>query len=86
MTEKAKEIVTARGRPSGIAITMTVTAVITAKVKSVKVAPSQGFLKVARVLSKITLPSPRMRAKMKNLNPILANWLAIASSFYCKGV
>jgi len=30
MTEKAKDIVTARGRPSGIAITMTVTAVMTA--------------------------------------------------------
>jgi hypothetical protein len=51
MTEKAKEIVTARGRPSGIAITMTVTAVITANVKSVKVAPSQGLAKGARVLS-----------------------------------
>jgi hypothetical protein len=86
MTEKAKEIVTARGRPSGIAITMTVTAVITAKLKSVKVAPSHGLALGARVLSKTHLPTPRRRAKRKNLKPILASWLAIPSSFCCRGV
>ena len=41
ITENAKDIVTARGSPSGIAITMTVTAVIIAYRKSVKVDPSQ---------------------------------------------
>lgn len=51
MTENAKEIVTASGRPSGIAITITVTAVIKAQRKSLIVLSSQALDGLARVLS-----------------------------------
>jgi hypothetical protein len=53
MTENAKDIVTARGRPSGIAITITVTAVRTALTMSERVAVTgdQGLGKGAKVLS-----------------------------------
>ena len=63
MTEKAKDIVTARGRPSGIAITMTVTAVMTAYRKSVRAVPSHNFYPT--VLSKTALPHPRTKATRK---------------------
>jgi hypothetical protein len=63
MTEKAKDIVTARGRPSGIAITMTVTAVITAKRKSYTADASQLF--VSTVLTQIVRPQPRTKHKRK---------------------
>jgi hypothetical protein len=63
MTEKAKEIVTARGRPSGIAITITVTAVITAYRKSVKVYPSQPLFPT--VLTQIVRPQPSTNDKRK---------------------
>ena len=84
ITENAKEIVTARGRPSGIAITITVTAVIIAYRKSVKVDPSQCLFPT--VLTQIVLPQPRTNAKRKKQKPIFASQFAIASSFYCRGV
>jgi len=69
MTENAKEIVTARGRPSGMTTTITVTAVIRVYKKSLTVFPSHGFGSAARVLSKIVLPNPRTIDKQKTLKP-----------------
>jgi hypothetical protein len=63
ITENAKEIVTARGRPSGIAITITVTAVMIAERKSYRDDPSHNLLPT--VLSKTTLPQPRTKANRK---------------------
>ena len=85
MTEKANDMVTASGRPSGIAMTMTVTAVIIAYKKSVTASRSH-YLVLKRTLSAMHLEIPNRRARQKNLNPNFASSLAIASSFYCNGV
>jgi hypothetical protein len=72
MTEKANEMVTASGRPSGIAMTITVTAVIRAYKKSVTVSPSHCLV-LKRTLSATHLEKPNSREIKKNLNPIFAS-------------
>jgi hypothetical protein len=43
-------------------------------------------LVLKRTLSTTHLEIPKSREIKKNLNPIFASSLAIASSFYCRGV
>ena len=89
MTEKAKDIVTARGKPSGTAITTTVTPVIKADRKASMVFEnsqiSDASPSAVRFVKTIR-PQPRRKATMAKRAPNLARELAIDSSFYWSGV
>jgi hypothetical protein len=83
MTENAKEMVTARGRPSGTAITITFTDVINASKKMARAyLKSQGFATSGqKMLVRMIFPHPTARVMDAAMTPILARELAIFSSF-----
>jgi|LauGreDrversion4_2_1035121.scaffolds.fasta_scaffold1032681_1 hypothetical protein len=84
MTEKAKEIVTARGRPSGTAITTTVTPVIKAARKASMVFENSQIYDVSPSAVRFVImirPHPRRKATTAKRAPNFARELAIPSNF-----
>ena len=82
MTEKAKDIVTASGRPSGTAITMTVTPRMKASMKALInfLASNLSTSSLKKAVRRIR-PLARKKASRAKMTPYLASEFAIDSSF-----
>jgi len=85
-TEKAKEIVTASGRPSGTATTIIVTAMIKAFKKSEIFYGSAIVRSLYRKIAQSILTTKAIKVRAATDPPILPIMSAIDSSLVCRGV
>jgi len=82
-TEKAREIVTDRGRPSGIAITITATP----RMKNLRISMICLVSKLLSIIrSMVNLRIRMKKIRMAEMRPNLPISLAMVSNFYYKGV
>ena len=85
-TEKARPIVTARGRPSGMATTTIVIPRMKALSTSAIFWLSVRLRSYSQKIANIVLTHTMMKTRMATANPSLPIWFAIVSSLFCSGV
>ena len=86
MTEKAREIVTAKGRPSGTATTTIVMEIIKKDTKLLRVSMVSKSLFSLRRVETIMLMVIAMNVRTLTYTPILPISFAIVSSLHWRGV
>mmetsp|Transcript_6400 Transcript_6400/g.5708 ORF Transcript_6400/g.5708 Transcript_6400/m.5708 type:complete len:236 (-) Transcript_6400:507-1214(-) len=86
MTEKAKAMVTARGRPSGTATTITVMAIIRKETKAERVSMWRSSAVSSRAVEMMRFTVMAMKVRMATYTPIFPISLAMVSNLAWRGV